>query len=92
MRVCFYSDVYAHRRHNVYLYLCVSGSVVCCRKVDEIVMIAEDVFINLFSTMGEQEEAKKVNDEPNNFYRIGKGDKDSSHTATIVPEVARRKQ
>ena len=30
-------------------------------KVDEIVMIAEDVFINLFSTMGEKNEAKKVN-------------------------------
>ena len=30
-------------------------------KVDEIVMIAEDVFINLFSTMGEKDEAKKVN-------------------------------
>ena len=29
-------------------------------KVDEIVMIAEDVFINLFSTMGEKDEAKKV--------------------------------
>ena len=30
-------------------------------KVDEIVMIAEDVFINLFSTMGENDEVKKVN-------------------------------
>ena len=30
-------------------------------KVDEIVMIAEDVFINLFSTMGKKDEAKKVN-------------------------------
>nr|UZD11056.1 glutathione s-transferase 6 [Macrocystis pyrifera] len=29
-------------------------------KVDEIVMIAEDVFINLFSTMGEKDEAKKL--------------------------------
>ena len=29
-------------------------------KVDEIMMIAEDVFINLFSTMGEKDEAKKV--------------------------------
>ena len=31
-------------------------------KVDEIVMIAEDVFINLFSTLGEKDEAKKVNE------------------------------
>ncbi|CAN0093857.1 unnamed protein product [Laminaria digitata] len=30
-------------------------------KVDEIVMIAEDVFINLFSTMGEKDDAKKMN-------------------------------
>ncbi|CAN0544128.1 unnamed protein product [Laminaria digitata] len=30
-------------------------------KVDEIVMMAEDVFSNLFSTVGEQDEAKKVN-------------------------------
>ncbi|CAN0074196.1 unnamed protein product [Laminaria digitata] len=29
-------------------------------KVDEIVMIAEDVFINLFSTLGEKDEAKKL--------------------------------
>eukprot|EP00904_Undaria_pinnatifida_P011731 jgi/Undpi1/7689/HiC_scaffold_23.g10162.m1 len=33
-------------------------------KVDEIVMILEDVFINLFGTMGEKDEAKKVNYAP----------------------------